>query len=133
MDTSRVSQGELIAGASGLLLFLFLFMDWFGPVSAFEAFDILDILLALIGLGTAAVVAARAMGMDVGLPAPTIFLEGFAASVIVLTFILEGEERKIGVWLALLAGLGIAYGGYMALTSGTRPTTTTPTPPPPAA
>jgi hypothetical protein len=30
------------------------------------------------------------------------------------TFLLEGEERKVGIWLALVASLGITYGGWLA-------------------
>ena len=41
-----------------------------------------------------------------------------------LTFPLEGEERKIGIWLALVASLGITYGGGLATRE--RPTAAAP-------
>jgi TRAP-type uncharacterized transport system fused permease subunit len=112
MNASKVGPGELIAGVGGLALFLFLFLDWFGPVSAWEGFDVVDILLAAIGLGAAGLAAARAAGVQLGLPGGSgaaTALAGFAAAVIALTFLLEGEERKIGIWLALVASLGITY------------------------
>jgi hypothetical protein len=68
MNASKVARGELIAGVGGLALFLFSFLDWFGPVSAWEGFDVVDILLAAIGLGAAGLAAARAAGVQVGLP-----------------------------------------------------------------
>jgi hypothetical protein len=131
VDTSRVSTGELIAGASGLALFLFLFVDWFGPFNAWEIFDVMDILLAIVGLGTAAVVGARLAGTQVTLPggrAIAIAVAGFAAEMMVLTFLLEGEERKIGLWLGLIAAIGITYGGLRA----TREPVATQPPPAPA-
>jgi hypothetical protein len=118
VDTSRVSTGELIAGASGLALFLFLFVDWFGPLNAWEIFDVMDILLAIIGLGTAAVVGARLTGTQVTLPGGrgvAIAVAGFAAEMMVLTFLLEGEERKLGLWLGLIAAFWITYGGLRAM------------------
>lgn len=132
MQTSRVSTGELIAGASGLALFLFLFLDWFGPLNGWQLFDFMDIVLAVIGLGTAATVAARAAGTQVNLPGgPTTVmgLEGFAAFWIVVTFLIEGDERKIGLWLALLASIGIIYGALTAMKGGARAAAA----PPPAA
>lgn len=135
METSRVSTGELIAGASGLALFVFLFLNWFEPgANAWELFDFMDIVLAVIGLGTAATVAARVAGMQVNMPGgPTALmgLEGFAAFWIIVTFLIEGEGRKIGLWLSLLAAIGIVYGALTAMKA--RPAAATPAAPPPAA
>lgn len=117
MNTSRLSQGDMIAGGGAVGLFLFLFLDWFGPVSAWEGFDLVDLLLAAIAIAVIILVATRAMGSDVSVPggrAEAIFLLGFAATMIVLTFVLEGDERKIGLWLALLAAIAITYGGWHA-------------------
>ena len=137
MDKNRLSQGDMIAGAGALGLFLFLFLDWFGPVNAWQGFDILDILLAAIAIAVIVLVATRAMGNDVNVPggrAEAIFLLGFAATMIVLTFILEGEERKIGIWLSLLAALAITYGGWHARRghAGAHHGTTSAAPPPAA-
>ncbi|MEX2193882.1 MAG: hypothetical protein WD844_01230 [Thermoleophilaceae bacterium] len=129
MNTSRVSTGELIAGAGGLALFLFLFLDWFGPLSGWQLFDFMDIVLAVIGLGTAALVAARAAGTDVNAPT-AIGLAGFAAFWIVLTFLIEGEERKIGLWLSLLASIAIVYGATTVVKG--KPAAAAPGPPPPS-
>ena len=136
MDTSRLSQGHLIAGAGGVGLFVFLFLDWFGPFTAWQAFDVVDILLAAIAVVVAGLIAARAAGNEIAVPGGpgAIALAGFAATFITLTFLLEGEERKIGVWLALVSALAITYGGWQALRGGTvsAPRTTAPPPAPPA-
>ena len=142
MDRNRLSPGDLIAGAGAIGLFLFLFLDWFEPASAWELFDILDIVLAAIAVAVIVLVAARAAGNDIDVPggrATVIALLGFAATMLIFTFVLEGEERKIGLWLAFLAALAITFGGWQALRDRVGPHTTTATtphttgaPPPPA-
>ena len=145
MDTNRLTTGDMIAGAGGVGLFIFLFLDWIGDFSAWEGFDLTDILLALMAVAVIALVATRAMGNDINVPggrATVITLLGFGASMIVLTWVFEGEERKIGLWLSLLSALAILYGGWQAMrghpgvrtTGGTTTaagTTTTADPPPP--
>lgn len=139
MDSRKLTQGDMIAGAGGVGLFVFLFLDWILDASAWEVFDIVDILLAAIAVIVVVLVVTRAMGNDVSVPggrAEAIFLLGFAATMIVLTFVLEGEERKIGLWLSLIAALAIAYGGWQARRGDVGPaqrsTATTGAPPPPA-
>jgi hypothetical protein len=114
-EPGRISPGETIAAASGIALFVFLFFSWFGPASAWESFDIVDVFLALIGLGAVAVAGAKAAGMDVpGGDSSGIRLAaaGLVATSITLTFVLEGQDRKIGLWLAFFASIGIVYGGW---------------------
>jgi hypothetical protein len=117
-DRNRIGEGELIAGASGAALFVFLFFDWFAGVSAWEAFDVVDVLLAIIALGAVALAIAQATATPIRVPfAPpaAIMLGGYAAAVITLTFVLEGDGRKIGLYLALIAALGMTYGGWRAM------------------
>ena len=115
---ARSDQSATIAGASGIALFVFLFFDWFGPFSAWEFFDIVDIVLAAIGLG-AALLAFRAMSGQSGPGDGTIWtVDGIVATTITLTFILEGVENKIGLWLAFFASLGLLYAGITARGGG---------------
>ena len=142
MDTNRLTTGDMIAGAGGVGLFIFLFLDWIGDFSAWEGFDLTDIVLALIAVIVIALVAMRATGNDVNVPggrATVIAALGLAATSMVLTWVFEGEERKIGLWLSLLAAIAILYGGWQAMrghpgvrtTGGTTADTTTAAPPPP--
>ncbi len=141
MDTNRLSTGDMIAGAGAVGLFLFLFLDWILEASAWKVFDVTDILLALIALAVIVLVATRAMGNEVNVPggrATAIALLGFGATMIVLTWVFEGEERGIGLWLSLLAAIAIAYGGWHALRghaghTGHRTTADTTHAPPPHA
>lgn len=145
MDTSRISFGEMIAGASGLALFIILFFPWYGvsiqgagsdfdgpDFSAWESFSFIDILLFLVAVTAVGLVAARALGaMPAGLPAPPgliIAAAGALALLLVLFRLIDtpGEDfsgfgveaditRKVGVFLGLLAAAGITFGGWTAM------------------
>jgi hypothetical protein len=117
-DRNRLSQGELISGISGLALFLFLFLHWFYGASAWSTFDVIDFVLAAIALLAVAVAVAKAVGSDLlGQRAGLVLtLLGTVAMSMILTFVLEGNGRKIGLWLSFLAAIGLMYGGWRVLT-----------------
>jgi hypothetical protein len=148
MGLARVGQGEKVAGVSGILLILAMFVfGWFGvklgpPVLAtgvevehvgnawrvYGSGDLLptDVVLfvtALAGIGLALLAAVRgSAGVPVALSAVVAGLGLLSVVLIVVSIInppdfireFEGSERKIGVWLGLVAALGVAAGGYMA-------------------
>jgi hypothetical protein len=123
-DPGRISPGETIAGGAGIALFLFLFLHWFEGANAWSTFDVVDFLLAAIALLAVAVAGARAMGNDLlgrntGL---ALTLAGTVATSIILTFVLEGDGRKIGLWLSFLAAIALTYGGWRVISEapGTR-------------
>ena len=104
MDPNRVSTGELIAGASGLLLFGFMFLPWYGGeatvslpgggdisasvsgnVNAWEAFSFIDLILFLAAVVAVAMAIARALGaMPADLPAPAGLIAAVAGTVAVI-------------------------------------------------
>ena len=142
MDSSRVSFGETVAGAGALVLLVVMFFPWYGATAtvaggqtqgasanAWDSFSIIDILLFLVVVITIGLVVARAAGsMPSGLPAsPGLIVAGAGAVAILLILFrllnVPGENvvgfgvqvevgRKIGIFLALLASIAIAYGGY---------------------
>ncbi len=156
---SRLSQGELIAGASGLALFLFLFLPWYGvdvsvagfssseSANAWEVFSYIDILLFLVAAVAVGVAVLRLADVDLppDLPVPTIVAGlGALAVLLVLYRILDvpGPDipaavqsnidfgRKIGLFLGLVASGGVAYGGYRSMSE--TPSTAGSPPPVPA-
>jgi hypothetical protein len=197
MDTSRVGPGALLAGASGLLLIIFMFFGWFEltgvsaavpgfeetiggeelqglaeaegqdtVASAWQSFGFIDIILFLVALAAIglAVLAATGARLDLPVPAGTIVaaLGGLAVLLILFRLISppdlvgafggtvpEGIDietdvgRKIGVWLGLLAAIGITLGGLLSMReeaetagpattrAGTEPGGGPPPPPPP--
>jgi hypothetical protein len=120
MDTSRMSQGQMIAGAGGVGLFIFLFLPWFGDFSGWEGQSSTDIYMLI----TAVVAVATALTAGSGLDLPGISMNGASAlmgavaTVLLLWLIIfdfpEGADRGIGIFLSLVAAAAIAYGGWRA-------------------
>ena len=143
MNTRAIGTGALVAGAAGALLFISLFLDWFLETSAWKLFDLVDIWLALIAIAAIAYAVSGLVGARIAaLSGPVVAALGAMAVVITLVFLFEGDERKFGIFLGLLAALGIVAGGVMAgqelrndpaVRGGTGggPGAGTPAPPPP--
>jgi hypothetical protein len=106
VDTSRLRFGDLIAGGSAVLLFLFMFMRWFkvedkggggipdefkdlATFNAWESFAFIDILLFLICAIVIGIVVVRLLGVQLPpLPVPlgTIILGAGALAVLLVLF-----------------------------------------------
>jgi hypothetical protein len=142
VDANRVSLGEMIAGASALALFIFMFLPWFGVESvagfgvgganlnAWESFSFVDVLLFLAIVVVLGLVLARAADATPDLPQPPakiIAAAGALALLLVLfrlifppgidTGVVDVDVdlgRKVGIVLGLIAAAGMAYGGWQA-------------------
>ena len=149
----NLDAGPLLAIAGGLVLLVSLFLDWYEPgVSAWTVFEVIDVLLALCGLG-AIVIAVELIVPGVmplmRLPAAERILvtTGTVALVLVASQLLnhppaaQGEGVKYGAWLGLGGALLMCAGGVatvamvsLRVTVDRRthpPAAPTPPPPPP--
>jgi hypothetical protein len=142
MDVNRLNTGEKLAGVSGVVLLLVMFIfDWFsidvaggafeisGGLNAWESFSFIDIILFLAAVSGIALAAVKAMdGTSGDLPLSTITagIGGLAVLLVLFRIISppgfdipdnSGIDvgRDIGVFLGFLAALGVAAGGYMAM------------------
>jgi len=142
MDADRLSTGEKIAGASAVLLFIFMFFDWFtvevsggdglfsvsAGGNAWEAFSWIDLLMMLTIIVAVAVVVIRLSDAIVEPPfslnAAVAILGGLCVLLILYRIIdppidsdLTGVDvsRAIGIYLGLIAAAGVTYGGYRAM------------------
>jgi uncharacterized membrane protein YgcG len=141
MDLDRLTTGEKIAGVSAILLFIFTFFDWFGVKatgaagsitvpgggSAWDALDIIPwiIVLAVIAVLVMVYVKASDAAVDAPLTAIATGLSGLVVLLILYRVIsppdydtLAGSfdgTRKAGLWLGLIASIGMAYGSYRAM------------------
>jgi hypothetical protein len=153
MDLRRLRAGEWIVGASGLLLLVALFLPWYelgqgivvGPpdlldarASAWDAFTVIDLLLALGALAAIAVVVVTAVHATPAVPlAMQSLLTLFGLLLLVLvvyrladppdvSFLestsdpatraqVEDIDRAAGAWLALVGVLGIVVGCLLAM------------------
>jgi hypothetical protein len=153
MDLRRLRAGEWIMGASGVLLLVALFLPWYelgegfvsGPAdvldahaSAWDAFTILDVLLALGAVAAIAVLVVTALE---AVPAVPIALQSLATlvSIVLLVLVLfrladppgvtflestdapgaradvRDIDRAAGAWLGLVGVLGMTAGGLVAM------------------
>jgi len=137
MDVSRLRTGEVIAGISGAALFVVMFLPWFGApgavaelvegaggnttVNAWQAFDFIDIVLMLAvisGVGLAVLAAAQSnVQLPVAASAITAGI-GILGAVFAIYRVLDPiqeADREIGLYLGLIAVIGIAVGGWLAM------------------
>ena len=136
MDTNRLTQGQLIAGVSAIALFIISFLPWFGVSGAvtvggttiggsqnfslWEAENPLDIYLLIVILVALVptVLTFAGGGRDAPMaPFATCLLAGVGTFLILYqVFDNPGDlDRKIGLFLGLIACAGIAVGGYLTV------------------
>jgi hypothetical protein len=124
MDPMRARQGRLVMGVGGLMLFGFLFLPWFGEAGLTEtgwegqsSTDLYLLITAMVAVA-AALPASRAMLLPGVTMSGAAALLGAVGSVILvwLSFIdfPSGADRKVGVYLALVAALVITVGALMS-------------------
>ena len=114
MDLRTLSRGERIAAVSGVALFGLLFASWLENENAWQLFDIVDVLLVVLALAAVVLPVAKAMGREPGSRASTpamLTRIGIVTLTITATFLIEGENLELGIFLAVLASAGILYGG----------------------
>src|SRR5215210_148707 len=124
MDLRRLRVGEWIAGACGVLLLVALFLPWYGDTSrtGWESFSVVDVILkqlALVAISVPVVTAThRVPALPLALESLTA-LFGLVGVLLVLVRVLnlpgDADGREIGLWLGLLATLGICAGAVVAI------------------
>jgi hypothetical protein len=168
LDINRLNTGEKVIGISGILLLIFSFFPWLGFSAGSLSSDssawsfTLCWLAVVIGILMAGLVIAKAAGVD--LPelgtvkwAHILLGAAIVAFVFILIKIIAGpsthgvdvgafgvsKERKIGIFLGLIASAGLVAGAFLnaketgdlpgslggAQGGATPPSTPPPTPP----
>jgi hypothetical protein len=146
MDVDRLSTGEKIAGVSAILLFIFMFFDWFSvdvsvsggslALTASEggnAWDALDVIPIFLMIAIIAAVGVAVIRLTDAVFEPAISVNAVVAALgglavlLILYRIISPPDAgsapgvsvdvspAIGIFLGLLAAIGIAYGGYRAM------------------
>lgn len=118
--TRRLEAGPLLVTLGALLLLVSLFLDWFaGGATAWQAFEVWDLVLFVLAVGVVA--------SGIGLMSPDLevidrrFLPGAVAAmaVIVAAQIVDpppavaGQEPDTGAWLALGSVIVMCAGGLL--------------------
>jgi hypothetical protein len=120
--TRRIEAGPVLVGLGALVLLVSLFLDWYQPaVSAWEAFEVLDLVLAALGIA-ALVGAVGAIRPDAMVIERQLLPAIVAAIAIVVVaqildpppVILDGDPDT-GAWLALGAAALMCIGTVLTL------------------
>jgi hypothetical protein len=136
LDANRLSQGQLVAAIGAIALFIISFLPWFGVPSVttvggvqvggggnfnlWEAENPLDIYLLIVIL-VALVPAAMALmgdGADAPLAPIATALLGGVGTLLILYQVFDTPgitDRKIGLFLGLIACGAVAVGGYLTM------------------
>src|SRR5829696_4052967 len=91
-----------------------MFVPWLEGRTAWELFSLLHVLLALVALTAVALPLIKATAPDSPLRVSigtVLARAGLVALTITATFLIEGADRNVGIFLAVLASAGILYGG----------------------
>lgn len=115
----KLEAGPLTAAAGAALLLVSLFVDWFAPgVSAWNAFEVLDLVLALLCLATLA--ASVGPRHEHRLDHRLLPALGAVAVVLVVSQLINhppaATDRSVetGAWLALLGAVLMLVGGMLS-------------------
>jgi hypothetical protein len=145
VDLRRLRHGEWIAGVSGVVLLASMFLDWYSlsgpgiwpPANAWESFAAVDVFLAIAGLGGIALLVAVASQRSPSVGQATGALTvpfAFIAAVLVVVRALDPPSwesvinsppvrrhldlpitREIGLYIGVVATLGVLIGAWRSI------------------
>jgi hypothetical protein len=138
LKMQRLNQGEKIAAGSALALLICMFLGWFNfdfaTVNAWDSLHYISPLLAIAIAATLTIALLKTSGRSLGdIPdGSVIFVLGCVATALVLFRLIDpvsagqaspfgggggpevGSSAEAGLFLGLIAAVGIAIGGYLA-------------------
>jgi hypothetical protein len=120
----EIALGPLAAAAGAVLLAVSLFLDWYGPFTAFTIFEVLDLLLLGLALVSLFALAERlgvlregTFPLEPGVSLPL----GLAALVVVASQLVNhppaavGRDPELGLWLALGGSALLVLGSLLSV------------------
>ena len=130
----RLRDGDWIAGAGAVALLGAMFLHWYGAgpfeVTAWQAFDVLDVVLVGLALVPLALVVTQATRRSPAIPVAFSVLTwggGMVAALLILYRIVNQPgpndlvDVQAGAWLGLLAALVVAGGGWRSTRNEAMP------------
>jgi hypothetical protein len=115
----RFEVGPILVALAALVLLVSLFLEWYGPLTAWDAFEVVEVLLATLAV-TALVIAVGQLAPDLDyverrwLPAVVL-----AVAVLVAAEMVDpppaagGEDLGAGAWLAFGAAVVMFLGAVL--------------------
>ena len=119
---TQVPIGPLVAAIGAVLLIVSLGLDWYGPYSGFNSFEVLDLLLVVLALVALAVLVDALGLVRAPLRPGTLLAVGVLALVIVLSQLVNHppagyqDDVETGLWLGL-AGAALMLAGAILATA----------------
>ena len=119
--TRRIEAGPVLVGLGALLLLVSVFLDWYDPnVTAWEAFEVLDLLMVVLSLAAIVAVVGTFAPSAAVIDRRSLPLIVAALAVIVASQILDPPpgvtgDPTTGAWLALGAVLAMAVGAVLTV------------------
>jgi hypothetical protein len=120
--TRRIEAGPVLVGLGALILLISLFLDWYQPaVTAWDAFEVLDLLLAALAIEALAA-AAGAIRPEATVIEPH-WLPAIVAAITIIVVaqllnpppVLVDGDLDTGAWLALGAAIVMCLGTLLTL------------------
>ena len=117
----RFEMGPLLVALGALLLLVSLFLDWYGPLSAWDAFEVVDVLLAALG------VLSLVGGLGTLAPDTTIVERRWLLPIVLAVTVLVVAEiidpppaaadltADTGAWIAFGAAIVMLIGAVLSL------------------
>jgi hypothetical protein len=118
--TRRIQVGPIIVAVAAIVLLVSLFLDWYGTMTAWDAFEIVDVLLALLALASI-VAAVGTIAPDAAyvdrrwLPAIAVAAAVLVAAQLDPPPIATESSAETGAWVAFGAALVMVVGAIMSL------------------
>ena len=122
MDLKKLTPGEMVVSAAGILLLIFSFFHWYGvdlgPLSVNRSGwqspgAFWSIIAILIGIVMAAqVIATKLFAVDLGAKVGNIGW-GTILLFLIIKVINQTTASKFGLYAGLVCGAGLAVGGYL--------------------
>ena len=118
--TRRFEVGPILVALGAIGLLVSLFMDWYGPLTAWEAFEVVEVLLAVLAV-TALAIAVGLLAPDLEyverrwLPLVVLGVAVLVAAELVNPPPAAGDETlAAGAWLAFGAALVMLAGAVLS-------------------
>ena len=135
MDLRRLRTGEWIAGISGAALLVVTFLEWYSAgggigATAWEAFSMTDLLVALAALLAVALAAATARSEAPAVPVALSVITATLTPIVMLIVVIriiwvpgpnEVVDPSAGAFLGLLALAAVTAGAWIAMRDEERP------------
>lgn len=128
MDARRLSWGEWVAGAAGLLMIVSLFLPWYSVgghnLTAWQSMAVDDVILfvaAVLALGSVLAVGMRNLSSFSVAATSLAILPAIVGLILTVYRLISPAPPadaglEIGAWLALVAAIGIAVGSWAGAT-----------------